>query len=309
MSRFTLAIGIALLVVEASVAVAILATSDEIESPWLAITLAVSAGAAFVLSGLIALIRRPENRTGVLLAATGYVWFLGALSTSTNDWVFTVGFVLGNLVWVPFSALVLAYPTGRLETRLERAIPIAVGIVLITPALLAALLDPRPATNCSSCPDSAIAIADLPGAATALDGFTTVGGLALITVVVTILVRRWRSASSALRRLFRPVIGAGIATLLAVALVVIAEQVSSTAADALQLLFFGAFAAVPIAFLFGILQSRLARSFVSDVVVSLQAGVPLRDALATALGDPTLEVVYRLDTGRWVDPSGRPVPE
>ncbi|MGH3136250.1 MAG: PAS domain-containing sensor histidine kinase, partial [Gaiellaceae bacterium] len=157
--------------------------------------------------------------------------------------------------------------------------------------------------------DSAIAIADLPGAATALDAFTTVGGLALITVVVTILVRRWRSASSALRRLFRPVIGAGIATLLAIALVVIAEQVSSTVADALQLLFFAAFSAVPIAFLLGILQSRLARSSVSDVVVALQAGVPLRDALATALGDPTLEVVYRLDIGRWVDPSGRPVPD
>ncbi|HSF61531.1 MAG TPA: PAS domain S-box protein [Gaiellaceae bacterium] len=315
MSRFTLALGIALLVVEASVAVAILATSEEIENPWLAITLAVSAGAAFVVSGLIAVIRRPENRTGALLAATGYVWFVNALSPSGNDWLFTIGFVLGNLVWVPFSALVLAFPTGRLETRLERAIPVAVGVLLGVPAFLAVLLDSSPAQTCTTCGDSAIAIADIPGAAAALDVFTTVCGLALIGIVVTILVRRWRSASPALRRLLRPVIGAGIATLLAVGLVVIADQVSSTVADALQLLFFAAFAAVPIAFLFGILRTRLARSSVSNLVVALEAGTPLRDALATALGDPTLEVAYWLDWRRglggtgWVDAEGRAVPE
>ncbi|HEU0247005.1 MAG TPA: PAS domain S-box protein [Gaiellaceae bacterium] len=310
MNRFTIALGIALFVVEASVAVAILATSDEIESPWLSISLAVSAGGAFVVSGLIALIRRPENRTGVFLAATGYVWFLGALSTSSNDWVFTVGFVLGNVVWVPFSALVLAYPTGRLETRLERAIPLAVGIMLIVPAVVAALLDPRPAQNCSTCAESAIAIADVPGAGSALDAVTTISGLALIALVITILGRRWRRASPALRRLLRPVIGAGIATLLAVALVVIAEQVSSSVADVLQVLFFAAFAAVPIAFLFGILRTKLARSSVSELVVALDRGVPLRDALAEALGDPSLDIVYRLDWRRglggpgWVDAQG-----
>ena len=313
MNRFTLALGIALFVVEASVAVAILATSDEIESPWVSIPLAVSAGGAFVVSGLIALIRRPENRTGVFLAATGYVWFLGALSASSNDWVFTVGFVLGNLVWVPFSALVLAYPTGRLETRLERAIPVAVGVMLSVPALVAALLDPRPAQNCNTCAGSAIAIADVPGAGTAVDALTTISGLVLIALVITILVRRWRRASPALRRLLRPVIGAGIATLLAVALEVIAEQVSSSVADALQVVFFAAFAAVPIAFLFGILRTRLSRSSVSELVVALDRGVPLRDALSDSLGDPSLDIVYRLDWRRglggpgWVDAQGHAV--
>jgi PAS domain S-box-containing protein len=319
LSRFTLALGIALLLVEASVAVAILSTSDEIENLRLAITLAVSAGAAFVISGLIAVMRRPENRTGALLAATGYAWFLAALSPSGNDWVFTAGFVLGNLVWVPFSALVLAFPTGRLETRLERSIPVAVGVLLVVPAFIAVLLDPRPAQTCTTCGDSAIAIADISEAGAVLDGVTTVCGLGLIGIIVTILVRRWRSASPALRRVLRPVIGAGIATLLAVALVVIANEVSSTAADALQLLFFAAFAAVPIAFLYGILRTRLARSSVSELVVALDRGVSLRDALAEALRDSSLDIVYWLDWRRgiggpgWVDAQGRavgdPVPD
>jgi hypothetical protein len=97
LSRLTLALGIALFVVEASVAVALLSTSDHVDSPWPASVLAVIAGAAFVGSGLVALTLRPENRTGVYLAATGYGWFFSALWSSGNEWLFTVGFVFGNV--------------------------------------------------------------------------------------------------------------------------------------------------------------------------------------------------------------------
>ena len=294
---------------------AVIATSESDESPWLTIALAVTAGAAFVSSGLIALALRPDNRTGVYLAATGYVWFLAALSESTNEWLFTIGFVLGNLVWVPFSALVLAYPTGRLQTRLERALPAVAGVTLITPALLAALLDSSPADGCDSCPGSAIALRGENGAGAALDAVATVGGLVLIGVVVTILVRRWRGASRTLRRVLWPVVGAGIATLLSVALVVVANLFSESAAGAFQLLFFVAFATVPLSFLFGILRTRLARSSATNVVLAIERGVPLRDALADALGDATVEVAYRLDPERglggagWIDAWGRAVPE
>jgi hypothetical protein len=276
LNRFTVALGVALLVFQASVATVIIATNDQQESPWLTIGLAVSAGVAFVVSGLVALGRRPKNRTGVYLAATGYLWFFSALTASENEWVFTVGFVFGNLLWVPFTALVLAYPTGRLETRLERAIPVAAGVLLIVPTFLAALLDPRPAPDCDTCAGSAIAIADSDSGA-AIDFFTTINGLVLIALVVAILVHRWRHASRALRRLLWPVVGAGVATLLAVGLVVIADQISSGVANVLQLLFFACFAAVPVSFLFGILRSRLARSSVSDLVMALQNGTPLRD--------------------------------
>ena len=71
------------------------------------------------------------------------------------------------------------------------------------------------------------------------------------------------------------------------------------------------FAAVPLAFLLGILRVRLARSSVSELVVALEAGAPLRDALAGALGEPELDVLYWVDSERglggagWVDPQGR----
>ena len=61
------------------------------------------------------------------------------------------------------------------------------------------------------------------------------------------------------------------------------------------------FAAVPFAFLFGIPQSRLARGSVAGLMVSLEHGRPLRDAIADALGDPSLGVAFWVeDGGRWV---------
>jgi PAS domain S-box-containing protein len=76
------------------------------------------------------------------------------------------------------------------------------------------------------------------------------------------------------------------------------------------ILLLAACASVPIAFLLGALRGRLAPPSVTDVVVALQAGVPIRDALAEALDDPSLEIVYRLPGGlQWVDPDGTRVPE
>ena len=71
-----------------------------------------------------------------------------------------------------------------------------------------------------------------------------------------------------------------------------------------------AVASVPVAFVLGNLRARLARPSIADVVVALQAGIPIRDALAEALNDPSLEIAYRLPGSvHWVDPEGRRVPE
>ena len=67
--------------------------------------------------GDVALWRRPDNVTGSLLAATGYLWFIAALTESNNSWLFTIGFVFSNLAFVAFVALILAYPDGRLTRR------------------------------------------------------------------------------------------------------------------------------------------------------------------------------------------------
>ena len=129
MNRFTLALGVALLLVEVAVAIALAATSNHESGLGNAFALALSAGIAFMISGLVALWRRPDNRTGVYLAAVGYLWFIGALTESNNPWIYIAGVVLGGLAFMPFAALLLAHPTGRFETRFDRIFPWIVGRV------------------------------------------------------------------------------------------------------------------------------------------------------------------------------------
>ena len=66
---------------------------------------------------------------------------------------------------------------------------------------------------------------------------------------------------------------------------------------------------VPLGVVAGIVWSRLRRSEASDLVVELrtEGATSLRERLARVLGDPTLEVAYRLDDGRYVDAAGRPL--
>jgi PAS domain S-box-containing protein len=313
LSRLTLALGVALLVVEIAASAALIAINGRDQS--LATTgLQFTACAAFVISGLVALAQRPENRTGIYLAATGYMWAFGVLTLMTNEWLFAIGFVLGDLVWIPFTALVLAYPTGRFASRLERTIPIAAGVLVATTSIFKLLFDPTPApTRCDDCPGSAILVADRPAISDTVDGLTSVVGLGLIALVVVILYRRWRNATPASRRVLWPVLAVGATTLLAVGLVILSDRISDSAARFFQHILFVAFAAMPFAFLFGILRTRLARSSVSQLVVALDRGVPLRDALADALRDPGLEIVYWLDWRRglggagWVDAQGHAV--
>jgi len=67
--------------------------------------------------------------------------------------------------------------------------------------------------------------------------------------------------------------------------------------------------AIPVGIVVGIGWSRLNRPQASELVVELrsEAATTMRERLASALGDPTLDIAYRLDDGRYVDAAGRPI--
>jgi PAS domain S-box-containing protein len=306
LSRLTLALGLSLLAVETAVAVAIVATSDHADKgPTIA--LAVTAGVAFVLSGLVALWRRPENRTGVFMATVGYTWLLGALGESNSSWVFSIGYALGSLAFAPFSALLLVHPTGRFESRLERAVPWLVGGALIGLSTAKLLVDPTPAASCDGCPPNAFDVVDAPRLADALDALESVVAVGLAVLLVGLLARRWRRAAPALRRLLWPVlVTGGAAIVILVVDSVVTAVASADASDRIAPLFFVTFAAVPAAFLFGVLRTKLAQSSATDVMAALESGTPLQEALVGALGDPTLEIAYwSPERDAWVDAEGR----
>jgi signal transduction histidine kinase len=86
----------------------------------------LAVGWTFIGCGLVAWVRRPESRTGLLLTATGFTWFV---SNFAHVGVAAVAWVAAHLVYLyrgPLVQLVLTYPSGRPASRLVRG-AVAVG--------------------------------------------------------------------------------------------------------------------------------------------------------------------------------------
>jgi signal transduction histidine kinase len=109
------------------------------------------------------------------------------------------------------------------------------------------------------------------------------------------------------------VVGACVlaATAMGVAAVASAATAFSTAGDALLLAYEATLTGVALAALNALPARTAAGSVVADLVVEIggaRGSAPVRDALAKALGDPSLVVAYRVGPQeRYVDEQGRPV--
>jgi len=82
----------------------------------------IGAGLTYVVVGAAARWRRPRNRIGQLMVAVGITWFVQDLTHSTWPLVFAPG----DFFWVAYFGilghLVVAFPSGRLETVTDRVI-------------------------------------------------------------------------------------------------------------------------------------------------------------------------------------------
>ncbi len=141
---------------------------------------------------------------------------------------------------------------------------------------------------------------------------TRVGGVVLALIALALLLGRWRGASAPQRRNVAPVLWAGGFTFVALAVSVANDVLGDAPLGQVpkQVLFL-AVATFPVAVLVVLLQRRLARGAVAGLVVDLGGrGIAgdLRRALARALGDPSLELVFWFPSAaRYVDGEGRPV--
>ena len=132
--RALIAIGIAGFA--AGVGIALLAAnSDHLDSRGAAAAVGLLLGWSFIGTGLYAWDRRPENGTGALMVAVGFAWFLSALVTANSELVFTIGLLVNNLFFAVLLHLLLAFPSGRLETRSDKRLAgasyfVAVGLGL-----------------------------------------------------------------------------------------------------------------------------------------------------------------------------------
>ncbi len=140
--------------------------------------------------------------------------------------------------------------------------------------------------GCPECPPSAIAVTQHSGLKDATIAVATIVVVVVLVAVVAVLVQRWHRASVARRRTLRPVfVSCGIALSLLLATVAI-DRLDNRAYSVVWVLFLVSFAAVPLTFLAGVLRSRFDQAAATRMLLSLDAGVPLRDALAAGPARP-----------------------
>jgi signal transduction histidine kinase len=236
-------------------------------------------GWTLIACGLVALWRRPEARVpGTLLTAAGFAWFAGNFETSEDD---SVAWWSSHLRYVHLALLVqlvVTFPRGRATGRAE-AVAIAAGYAV---ALVPGLRQHETV---------AILLA-LFLVAVAFRGYVGAVGVAR---------RRRLFAAQATLLLATPITAVGVARL---------ATADPAVWDATLVIYETAVCAVAVALLAGLLRTPWQRAAVTDLVVELgeKRSGTVRGELAWALGDPTLQVAYRLrERNGYVDGAGRPL--
>jgi signal transduction histidine kinase len=265
-----------------------------------------SVGGSFIACGLIAWQRRPDSRTGPLMTLTGFLYLSEALLTGVgSDVAYTLGQWSANWWIPPFAALILGFPSGRLSSRVDLAIVGAFVFGTVVGQLVWLLFFSFPGGQ-----ENVFLISADPGAANTIDrfesGFNATVGLALAVVGIA----HWVRAAPPLRRLLLPTL-AGALTALVLILQTYYALLTGEFIRASQEVTSLLLVSVPLAFLFGILHQQLARAGMADLVVALHRAPDSRrlgDALAKALGDPSLVLAYWLPRfDAYVDADGDPV--
>ena len=147
----------------------------------------------------------------------------------------------------------------RSASRFERRLIGCLWATALLASALPSLFDRRP-NDCKTCPDNPVLLANRPGAAKAIEGAFTVIGVAIFVGVIVLLVRRWRRATAAQRRILGPVYLSGGVTLALVGVLFGVGFASNTAAGFVAVATFTTFGTVPLFFLAGLLRTRLYRA-------------------------------------------------
>jgi signal transduction histidine kinase len=239
----------------------------------------LAVGWTLIGCGLLAWSRRPQSRIGVLVALTGFAWFLGTLAGSRIGGVATLGAALLFVHRGPLCHAIIGYPRGRALDRLS--------MVVVAAAYVYAAAAPLARNDAVT-----IAVIFLVLAA-AVRGYALAAGPG----------RRARvTAIAAAAALAVPLAGGSVARLIGAGPGV--EQAVPWGYEAVLVL-------IAVGFLADMVRGRWTQAVVTRLVVDLGEGTgtgTLQARLAQALGDRSLAVAYWLpETSGYVDESGNPM--
>jgi signal transduction histidine kinase len=272
----------------------------------------------FIAAGIYARTSKIQERTGALLIAAGFFSALWLLNGSANRFAFSLGVLCSGFTPPILAYVMLAHPSGHLESRAERLL-LAIagaGLVLFWGQLILTDLQPpfrTPLLRCvPHCPENVFFVG---GRATELDGImkalTWLSWTALACGTPLLLWRRIRSASAPLRHSLLPVLLAASANGLLWVGFFAARAGGLSLAGALGAGYVEVAVVIPLAILLGLGLERLFIARELAAFVNELVGTPHADPqplMAKALEDPSLRIAYqRPRLGTYVDSSGSPI--
>ncbi|MET7484459.1 ATP-binding protein [Streptomyces sp. NPDC005538] len=254
-------------------------------------------GGLYLGAGLLARLRRPGNRVGLMMLLVGIGWFAEDLQISPDPVVHTVGLLVRSASSGFLVPLLLMFPDGLLRSRIDRVLAgagylTAFGLmpvsVLFSTSVVRNLLLVHPV--------------DWLRQATDVVQFVMSGA------VVAVLLVRWATATRPARRVLAPLFAVGLVGGLASALDGMLGTGPSWTHTPLINIAHVSVLLLPLAFLAGVWRVRMGRTAVADLLrrMPLASEEDLRDALAKALGDSSVEVGFPApDETGYVDSRGR----
>ena len=270
-------------------------------------------GLSFMVAGIAAWLRWPASRLGLLFTIVGYLYLVPYILVNlANSVAFTVGNLSQPIYGAALVHLGLAWPSGRLRSRFERGVVIADYVQSIAFSVAATIFWNPSFGGCDTrCPANVLLVGDGSVSAwTALNRISGYVGLAFTVVVLILIVGHWRSARGWSRRAMVPVVWIGFAIGLEQTLIwgpfdlPVSDLVSFGLAQLVLM-------AGPLLFVISTVRARTARGALGTAIVDLEPGAPpgqLRDVLARALGDSTLQLAFRQPDGAgYVDTGGQAV--
>ena len=292
---------------------ALILTSDFAPLPGVFETLGLIIGWGFVGVGLFAWARRPENRVGMLMTARGFAWLVAGLGLSDVGLLFALGNAFGAVYFATAIHMLLSAPTGRLQTAGERRL---VAIAYLVTGLVVPLLNlfvvPARDYDCTDCPENVLLISSNFETAVDVVGLVVnLIGLLLVVFTLVSLIQRWRRASAPERRLYAPLYWSGVVLMITLMATLVLQSTtkSGDGQGVVITISLIPLAVMPYLFLASLVRARMFQTgAVGDLIARLgEAPRPgeLRDALAEALDDPSVELVYWLpEDQRFVDARG-----
>ena len=279
----------------------------------------IAVATTFAAAGVAAWILRSRSRIGPWMLALG----IAALLTNTLDLrpvsampghsaAVLVGEFAIQLQYPIAGFILLAYPSGRLAGRLERAL-VTFGFVaaVVIGLVISTTLTPDPAICHDWCYVSPIQlIADrhwyLQIRTTAL-----ISWVVMAVAALALLVRRALRSTRRQRRVLGWVFAVFVLEAVlfgALSLSVVTSGSASTVTTALAYAHqWVAVVAIPIVFFVGLLRQRLEFASIGVLVRHLDEATPdtVEAAMQDTLHDPDLRVLFPAPSG-WVDVTGRP---